>query len=540
MALFDTFGKTSVMRGMSYVNNYDQDVQNAIRMNQLKMERQNQREQKARYYAERLKEGVAHDELNSKRLEAYYDKLNAELGDFIMSAPKNWEQNILYQKQFNQIADKYLNNGILAESERVKMEMQKMYQDKNMTPDFLERNMKEYEIYKNQEFDPENPDAELNHKFLYNMRPTIGIDQAVANVAKNMGLVKKTRIGEKYFWEVQNATDEQINVAASQLLTNPEYKYSLDVAWNNYQNAKNENSQLNIYKDRLEFAKALVQNTVPVQEIMRDINPAYEFGLKQQLEKTKAGLKGSGGISVPSKAWNTMQELSEKGEVFGQSDLLAYANIDANGIISWNPNQSSEKAIAYINGYGDIGKLNIAGNKLVGSEGEERSLQGVNHMIIEEGQTRMFIDPSTGRPMIQATATIPMTAEDAKLMQDLGFREVSPETTAFAIQSGKSLSLGFDKKKKYMMGTVYLPADLTNYNNHWEYMDWGFDQKSRTQFVESQHVPTLSKIAGQTWYGWKFDKEGNRIDNQKENQTKTNTGEYTEDVKAGLDYFTQQ
>ena len=114
MGLFETFGKRSVMSGLSYVNNYDQDVQNAIRMNQLQNERKLQREQKSRYYAEKLKEGVANDELNSRRLESYYDKLNKELGDFVMNAPENWEQNILFQKQFNSIADKYLNNSIFA------------------------------------------------------------------------------------------------------------------------------------------------------------------------------------------------------------------------------------------------------------------------------------------------------------------------------------------------------------------------------------------------------------------------------------------
>jgi len=169
MGVFDTFGKTSVMRGLAYANNYDQDIANAIRMNTLQTEKQHQNEQKARYYAEKLKEGVANDELNSKRLETYYDQLNSELGDFVMNAPENWEQNILFQKQFNAISDKYLNNPILAESQRVKMEMEKMYNDKNMTPDWIEQNMKVYEEYKNQYFDPENPDAELDHKFAYGM-----------------------------------------------------------------------------------------------------------------------------------------------------------------------------------------------------------------------------------------------------------------------------------------------------------------------------------------------------------------------------------
>ena len=528
MGAFDNFGKTSIMRGLAYANNYDQDIANAIRMNTLQTEKQHQNEQKARYYAEKLKEGVANDELNSKRLETYYDQLNSELGDFVMNAPENWEQNILFQKQFNAISDKYLNNPILAESQRVKMEMEKMYNDKNMTPDWIEQNMKVYEEYKNQYFDPENPDAELDHKFAYGMRPTVGIDQAVANVSKNMGLRTWTDIGDgKYMWQKTEATEEQINSAVSQLMSNPEYKYSLDVSWNNYKEARAGNAQLNIYQDKLEYATALVQNTVPIQEIMKGINPTYEYKLKEEYQKRVKGIRG-GGISVPSKSWTMMQMLQEEGEVMGNADLLAYTGIDKNGVITWTPGAEGNKDIAYIDGLGGIEKLSLSGGEL--------GLKGVNHMIVENAH-RIFIDPATGRPMVEATVSIPVTSEDSEKMKKYGFRDVNPETTSFSRRSGQNINISFDEDQKTMMGKIYLPADLTNNNNHWEYMDWGFDQKSRAQFVSTQHVPTLSKIAGQQWYDWKFDEEGERIRDR--SNTRTSRGEYTEEVEESIKYLTK-
>jgi hypothetical protein len=486
MGLFDTFGKTSVLRGASYVNDYNKDVENAIRMNQLRMERAQQREQKARYYSERLKEGMANDELNSKRLESYYNILNKELGDFVMNAPENWEQNILYQKQFNEIADKYLNNPILVESQRVKAELAKIDADENITPEFKEMNMQRYEEYKNQFFDPNDPLAELDNKFSYSMKPTVRLDEAVANVAKTIGLAEYDFADNKYIWRVKQATPDQIDSAVSMLLYEDAYRYSLDMAWNKYEKERSAGKALDIYKDRNEFARALVQNSTSMQKTMRDVDPTYEYKLKLALANSKGA---AGRISVPSKASNMIAQLDQYGEYAANDDILAYANISPNGIITWGGDKGNAgKAIAYLNGLGEV---------------QSSGLSSINSMVVEKGRKRIFVDPATGGYLIETSVIIPATNEDYnKLVKTGKFREVDPMSTEYGREKTKEGFTSFDKEKKYLRGIAYLPANLSDPNNHWEYMDWGFDQKSRDEFMQTGHVEAVSQESQRVYNKW--------------------------------------
>jgi hypothetical protein len=140
-----------IKEGMSFVENWDNDINQLYQREEYKARINNEQEKKAEYYANLLKQGHVSSPYAESRLQEFYKGLNGKVADFAINNP-NFTNDVTGMQKFNELTDQFLNNPIILEDQQVKHEFQK-FQDAvvagNISPDTYHENMERYNNYIN-------------------------------------------------------------------------------------------------------------------------------------------------------------------------------------------------------------------------------------------------------------------------------------------------------------------------------------------------------------------------------------------------------
>ncbi len=210
--------------GAAYRHDFNQDMDRLFRNEQLRTQQQQIKEQKAKFYGKMLQEPHVRGEGPSKRLEEYINKLNSEVADFVTKNP-DFETDAGKFAEFRRIADRYLNNPIVAQDEQVRKNFELFQQDAasgELTQDEIVNYGDQYQEY-----------LETGEKPFTYVRPMkISFGNIVTNAAESVGLATEDVIqpnGE--IIEQTVPTDEGIEQAVDNTLLDKEYLSRVEKAY---------------------------------------------------------------------------------------------------------------------------------------------------------------------------------------------------------------------------------------------------------------------------------------------------------------------
>lgn len=142
-------GATGFGKGLAVRHDFRADIQNLYERENLKTQIQVEKQRKAEYYGNMLKQGHVRGPAATKRLEQHYDQLNNQLADFVTENP-DWETDPGKFSQFINITDGYLNNDIIREDLQVQKQyeaLQAEAQRGTLTSDEIMSQMAKYDNY---------------------------------------------------------------------------------------------------------------------------------------------------------------------------------------------------------------------------------------------------------------------------------------------------------------------------------------------------------------------------------------------------------
>jgi len=141
---FLSYGLT---KGLSYREDWDKVLGRALQSEALDRQAQQIREEKVRYYADKVTKAHVIGEKHMKEYDEFCKDLNKQVADFPINHP-GWESNLDLHMQFNQLTDQYLNNHIVIKDKKVALEWEKFRQaSPNLLEKEIEENIKAYDDY---------------------------------------------------------------------------------------------------------------------------------------------------------------------------------------------------------------------------------------------------------------------------------------------------------------------------------------------------------------------------------------------------------
>lgn len=155
MAKFLTFG---VARGLSVKNDYNADIERALRNEELLRQRRLEHEQKATFYAEKTKRGVPYSIRATKQLEPFYDELSKKIATKKLENP-NWETDMDAKSEVFSLMDQFLNNTIIQQDQIARKNYEAFIADANSG--VLSVNQIEQESNKWKEYNESDPGIEV-------------------------------------------------------------------------------------------------------------------------------------------------------------------------------------------------------------------------------------------------------------------------------------------------------------------------------------------------------------------------------------------
>lgn len=147
------FLKYGLAKGLSVVHDYNVDIERAFRFNELEQRNRQEYEQKAQFFAEKLKKPVPFAEITRKELEPFYQDLFKKVSDIHTNDP-NWMSSIDGMTRFNELADQVINNPIIIRDQLARQNYEAFQKDFNsgqLTLSQTNEEMEKWNAFANQE-----------------------------------------------------------------------------------------------------------------------------------------------------------------------------------------------------------------------------------------------------------------------------------------------------------------------------------------------------------------------------------------------------
>lgn len=491
------FINKNIAQGLSFVNTWDQDIENSIRNEEMDNIAKQKREAKVNYYAEITKEGKAFDSYNNNRLESYFEGLNDDMADFRMNNP-NFETNVDQMREYRSIARKYQDNPFINESRKVD-EQFKAFQDnyqKNpnqWTDSEYENEMDRYLGYVNQ--DHEN--GESVDPYYFSPPTTITFSDIITEQSKIMGLESSIGYGtdakgNKYSFNKIDVSDESLEATSNRILMDEKSRSIAINAWEN--TFSEEGVPGKMYPDIMSFLEANLKATKNLGESGRK---ADEMDLARR-----------------------KQQLASK-QIYNAYESHLQKNIQRSGYSNG----------MNLDGFTSAGKR--GGTLAVGNDGyvEMYTLPAMNE------QTGRYEIAKTSAPITQFGGSVTQIGTSAMIEDETGNRFVKINITMDKPNTKPDIT-GFTDEKEYYksLGLEVEEFIESNVNDEFSMLASMFDKTKVPQLTGTVLVPAVTNEATITDYNLGYttkDKVGSLGD-----QYSSVTGNYNPSQgNAGLNTF---
>ena len=465
MGNFDSFG---VKKGLAYRHDYGQIMENAFRLDELRERKTAQRKQESARLAEAFKTPYTNTNYNRKRMDAVVGTAIAKFEDFKQKNPF-WKQDPKLVMEFNKIRDEIINNPVMAEELESQTQYQIMAEDNESSLEHKKQALAEYEAYANQDFQAETLDANGNpiknnpyqsvvKSFKYTKEDTWSIYNTLTDLGKTIlnpefFSVEKIEVDKNGNNIVTKGFgDEKYEAAMLAIQGDPKYKRSLEKSFAQYTEGEKANERTPVYLNSRDYGMALLKNQYNNIREMQGQNQAY-------LERIRASADLKALYALPMHTLKLVDQLVESGKASaGTKGLvftpyktrLAYKDITGQGAMFKTPDTSSNSNSIDQGNYMDYFR---------------------NSQALSGGD--MFYDPSTQQVLQEVTVLIDddfMHSAEFKIRGFIPFEHYTKEQLAALEMDEEAKALFNDKdRKNKLIGTILVPANLTDRVNYYEY-----------------------------------------------------------------------
>lgn len=179
--------KYGLLAGLAYTHDWARERELALHQEELDHQAQQNAENQARYWGDKLKFGEAFTSYGKARLKEYTDQTLHDIGTFARSNP-DWQTNIATRAQMLQKIDSLSNNDITHQELRVKQNYEQMMKDLSSgeyTTGEMDPALTQYKNYSN--FGNPEGDALMPSKEFFYRAPTkFDLNTYVADLVKNV------------------------------------------------------------------------------------------------------------------------------------------------------------------------------------------------------------------------------------------------------------------------------------------------------------------------------------------------------------------
>lgn len=278
-------------KGLAYRNNWQADIENAFRNEQLDHAAIREKEQNIQYMAEVMKAGKAPDNYNNAMLEGYVENLNKELAEFVSKNP-DFRSNINKMNKFNQISSKYTNNEYIRNGLQVQRQFELFQEDLLRNPDDWDETTTTNEMNKYLSYVNQKPGEEVAEPYTFVPPSRYSVNDIVTEVGKN--LMAKTipvttmKNGIEYIESTLAINPEDLDATVMSAMAEPKFRNKIISGW---ENTKNETGE-SMYRSPEEFFGAMLMASKQTGVIKGEYDA-------WKLARAKEGLTNSGNTVMP-------------------------------------------------------------------------------------------------------------------------------------------------------------------------------------------------------------------------------------------------
>jgi hypothetical protein len=331
-------------KAASYEHDFDKDIDRLYQREAYRARITAEKERKAAYYAELMKEHNAVSPAINRQLEEHYKTLNNQIADFAINNP-GFETDVNLSQQFNAMTDGYLNNDLVRKDKQSQAEFEKLKAASasgDMTQAEYDSNMERYDEWLQTGQDP----------YTFTNIQKFSLFDAVK--IANDQLESQTIItsdGRRITKTVETDLEDIGMTASSQYRNNPEVKRVVDADW-----ATIPDEYKSLYKTPVGYYAKMIENGEP---FTKDDHAYDEFWLLKQ----RAALSGepTGEDAIPIHyLQDVYQPYIENGEVSPNPNNIYFTEFASpNGRIT---NSASGRNFHYRNKDGALTDFTLYGD----------------------------------------------------------------------------------------------------------------------------------------------------------------------------------
>lgn len=469
MSIFDKYGVgMGVGRGLAYKHNWAQDMSNLMQAKQYQDQKKQEREQNALWVSEREKTPFTSTPYGQSLLDASSNELLAEMKKFRDENP-DFKQDAGKMTEYGRMADKLINNPLVAMLEDVKMNYAMLQADDESSIEHKSEYLKLYDEWANKEYDPKSGIAPLDAltkdgTWRYKKEDMFTFVDVLDIYDKKLEYdLDEPYVKGDFQYKKSSVSEAQIDQATNEIYGNAKYFKSAEKAYAQLQKESAENGTPIMYNDINTFIK---------QSLRRQKTPAQILAGKTATAQAREAkiIADAEMKTVPLKLHTLLNTVVANGgrAKDGAKLLRLTAAGDTGGYI--NLMQEGGRAYGGVNSGKPFEDMtNDAGDLL----GQARAI----------GAEEIFFDNITHQWMVSADVVINHPEESQTDLLDelktMGFIPTETRYSDFAAETNsKAAYYSIGSTKKQMRGKVIVRAYPENPSYQWNYESyWGKSDK---------------------------------------------------------------